>query len=155
MYRLVMRKVREWLSEVTNGASMRSVADLLGEYNVTFTRRLDAGDARTIVRVADQYGVSPIPGLIAAEILTEDHVQTFRKKMGLNAYEDLELAEEMVERIRRASNAGDESELATVTEFPSGSGGEEYLDDIEPERYVAKRKKPEPGEGDDDYGSGA
>ena len=112
-----MSKTRDWLAEVTNGASLRSIADRVGEYNVTFTRRIDAGDAPTITAVAREYGVNPIPGLIAAGIITETDLDAYVHEVGIDAYSDLKLAEEIVERIATRAD----SPLATVTEFPSNS----------------------------------
>lgn len=110
-----MSKTREWLKEVTDGASLRSVADRIGEYNVTFTRRINAGDAQTITAVAREYGVNPIPGLIAADIISKSDLDDYVHEVGIDAYDDLELAEKVVERIA----ARQDSPLATVTEFPS------------------------------------
>lgn len=119
-----MNNTREWLKEITGGASVRSVADRIGEYNVTLTRRLNAGDAHTITAIAREYGVSPVPGLIAAGILTESDLADYQHRVGLDAYDDLELAEETVRRIQERQD----SPLATVTEFPGtpqASAGEQ------------------------------
>lgn len=141
-----MTHTRDWLDSVTGSASMRSVADRIGEYNVTFTRRINAGDAHTIAAVAREYGVSPIPGLIAAGILAEEDLSAYRHETGLDAYTDLELAQEMVDRIA----ARQDSPLATVTEFPAG--GKATLGDSS--AFTPERSRNGSGVADDDDDDG-
>lgn len=163
-----MEKVEAWIRDAVGDASDREIAKVagLGQSTLSRQRREGTVTVETVVGIARAYQVSVIPALLAMGIVTENDVAKFSAQARLKDASDEELADEVLRRMKAGSEIMTapistvenhlQSRKATVSQLPShGEGEASKTGDIEPERYVAKRKKPEPGEGDDDYGPGA
>lgn len=141
-----MDTVHTWVANVTDGASWRTIADRLGTTHSTIQRRLVNDTASAVVDLAAAYGVNPIGGLLAAGVITQTQLAEYSRPARLEELDDLELAQEMVNRIA----ARQDSPLATVTEFPAG--GKSMLDHSS--AFTPERSKNERGVEDDDDDDG-
>ena len=144
-----MQTLTEWVKNITNDASWRSIADELGTTHSTIQRRLKADTASTVIELATVYSANPVYGLLAGGCISNADLEEFHRQGDLDAYSDVELSEEIVRRLRAREQ--NDAFNATVFEFPGSESApaDTHLD------YVAKRGTPEPEEGDDDYGDGA
>lgn len=161
-----MEKVETWIRETIGDASDREVAKLsgLGQSTLSRQRRDGTVTVETLVGIARAYQVSVIPALIALGVVTEKDIMIFSAQSRLSDASDEELADEVLRRMRSGSELMNapissvekslETSFANVRHLPIPAEEDDF-EDIEPERYVAKRKRPEPSEGDDDYGPGA
>lgn len=98
-----MSALQRWIEEVTEGASWRAIAERLGTTHPTIQRRLKDSTATAVVDLAKAYGVNPIPGLVAAGAISQYHLDEFARQASLESYTDLELAQEIVNRLQDAS----------------------------------------------------
>lgn len=138
-----MNAFDEWKERVTHGDSWRTIAEKLGTTHPTIKRRLENEPASAVVEVARAYKANPIPGLLAADVLSTEDLKEYSKLATIDDFSDLELAQIVVDRIQRATNS---SPLATVTEIPSR---EESIDD-----YAADSSPDEPEPGEDGFHDG-
>lgn len=136
-----MQEFTEWITTATSGATHRGIATALGTTHPTIRARIDRADPLLALEIAATYGANPIDGLVAAGAITNDQITDYAHAhgIGIDDYTDLELAEKIVERLQRAQERGEESELATVTEF---------------ELYAADSSDTEPEPGDPEYHDG-
>ncbi|OHR25506.1 hypothetical protein HMPREF2899_04410 [Corynebacterium sp. HMSC072D01] len=129
--------------------SLRDLANAIGGTHSTIGRKLDNDDPQMIVEIAKHFGANPVGVLISIEFLNPRDVRNYAAVSNLENYDDLELAEEIVRRLREREDHealhGNIFELSDYQSVPADT----HLD------YVAKRGTPEPEEGDDDYGDGA
>lgn len=160
-----MKQVETWIQETVGEASDREVAKLAGLGQSTLSRQRRDGTVTvdTVVAIARAYQVSVIPALLALGVVTEQDIISFSARARLEDASDEEIADEVLRRMKAGSELM-EAPISTVEVYLQSSEAkvrhlpirhEDEEDEWEPERYVAKTKKPEPGEGDDDYGPGA
>lgn len=74
-----------------------------------------------MLAIARAYGVNPLPGLIAAELLTDDDVRGYSCVASLAEFSDVDLAREVLRRIE----AGESSGALQSTTFPAPDSGHE------------------------------
>lgn len=103
-----MDKLGQWIEKVTNNASWRMIGDRLGTTHSTIQRRLRQDTATTICEIAEAYGANPIHGLLAAQVISLAQVQEFSKQASLDSFTDLELAQEIVNRLEKAQAETDD-----------------------------------------------
>lgn len=107
--------INEWIAETTGSASWRTIAARLDTTHPTIQRRIKSDTASAVVEIATEYGANPVEGLLAAGCISITDVQAVTRQSTIDDFTDLELAQEIVNRIAER----DDSPLATVTEFPS------------------------------------
>ena len=113
-----MRNLQEWTDSVTGNVSLRTLASAINAAShTTVARRMQNNDPTLAVEIARAYDANPIDALLTIGFITHDDLESYSRHQNLDAYSDIELAQEVVERIRRREN----SDLATVTEFPYGA----------------------------------
>lgn len=95
-----MSKAKEWASAVTGGMSLRDLANAIGGTHSTVGRKLDNDDPQMIVEIAKHFGANPVGVLISIEFLNPRDVRNYAAVSNLENYDDLELAEEIVRRLR-------------------------------------------------------
>ena len=152
-----MRELQKWIEQITDNASWRSIAERLQTTHPTVQRRIKDSTASTVIDLANAYDTNPIPGLLAAKAITERQIDEYSRSHGLNDYTDLELAQEIVNRLQ---DTADHQELTTPTDelatrrksnttpgVPDGV----YTDGTMPEDAVAKDGKEWGQPDDDDY----
>ena len=105
-----MQELNQWIENVTNHASWRMIGDRLGTTHSTIQRRLKQDTATAICELAVAYGANPVDGLLAANVISHEQLQKFSKRSSLSSFTDLELAQEIVNRL----------EAAQGTSLPSG-----------------------------------
>ena len=113
MYHVGMSEFQQWITEVTGGASWRTIADKLGTTHPTIQRRLKNDTASAVVELARTYETNPIPGLLASGCITHADMDEHFQEASLSSYTDLELAQEIVRRLEEK----DHGDLADVYEF--------------------------------------
>ncbi|WP_156042397.1 hypothetical protein [Rhodococcus sp. UNC363MFTsu5.1] len=94
---------QRWVDSVSNGASLRSLASALEINHVTVRRRIEARDPALAVDIAHHFGADPIDGLIAFGVISAEEASRGGVQAALLDATDLQLAEEMVRRIREGS----------------------------------------------------
>lgn len=155
----------QWLKSLPGSPTPTSAARRSGLIDATLIRHAAKGvsTADNVIKISRAYGVSPIDALVELGFLQTDDVEASRVSLrrALDEASVAELLEYLVRAVNRSGMFdGDFSaeELISggnVLDFPTSSNNHDDDEEEEPELYVAKRKKPEPGEGDDDYGPGA
>jgi len=110
-----METINDWVNEATGGDSWRAIAARLDTTHPTIQRRLRDQPADAIHAIANAYGINPIPGFIAAGIITEFDLRQYTKGAAIEDFSDLELAQVIVERLQTR----EADDLSNVTEFPS------------------------------------
>ncbi|WP_147283458.1 hypothetical protein [Rhodococcus sp. AG1013] len=93
-------RAQAWVDAVSDGASLRALASVLEINHVTVRRRIEGKDASLAVDIARHYGADPIEGLIAFGVITGDEAKRGGVQFALTEASDLQLAEEMVRRIK-------------------------------------------------------
>lgn len=111
-----MRSLKEWIEEATGNASWRSIANRLGTTHATAKRRLQDNTASAVIELAEAYDANPIAGLIAAGLVNETHLANYQRRVSLEDYDDLELAQEIVNRIEQR-----QSKTAKIYDLPLGA----------------------------------
>lgn len=91
---------QEWVTEVTGGASLRDIGERIGVHHVTVSRRITEGRAETCVAIARAYDADPIKGLVAWGVITSGEASSGDADLALRGATDLQIAEEMVRRIK-------------------------------------------------------
>lgn len=127
-----VRLLNEWIEEVTGNASWRSIANTLGTTHATAKRRLKDNTASAVIELASAYDANPIAGLIAAGLVNETHLASYQRRVSLEDYDDLELAQEIVNRIEQR-----ESRSAKIYDLPLGAvaDGSQEEGDGSPDDY--------------------
>ena len=137
-----METINDWVNEATGSDSWRAIAARLDTTHPTIQRRLRDQPADAIHAIANAYGVNPIPGFIAAGIITEFDLRQYTKGAAIEDFSDLELAQVIVERLQTR----EAEDLSNVTEFPSPGIRGVGHDDLP---SVADSSPDEPEEGTD------
>lgn len=129
----------QWIKDVTAGASTRDIAERIGDItHPTVARHIKENDVRLAINIAKHYGASKIEALLAASAITEQEIRDYAKAngIGIEDYSDIEIAQIIVYRLEKAAEAGDDSELATVTKFPAQSNT--LREDVPLDLYIDK-----------------
>lgn len=95
-----MSKAKDWVDAVTGGMSLRDLANAIGGTHSTIGRKLDNDDPQMIVDIAKHFGANPVGVLIAIGFLNLRDVRNYAAISNLDNYDDVELAEEIVRRLR-------------------------------------------------------
>lgn len=137
-----------WYQLLTGGDTERAVATRAGITTSTLNRQLAKGHlaAENVILVARAYGQNTATALSATGYLTPEEAANSDGDIA-QLLTDRQLINELARRIG-------------VTSDELTSDGDNVVDiqSAQPDthlRYAAKRGKPEPEEGDDDYGDGA
>ncbi|MEJ6019845.1 hypothetical protein [Corynebacterium sp. H113] len=113
-----MQTLNDWVKTITNGASWRAIAESLDTTHSTIQRRLKSDTASTIIELAERYNANPIHGLLAAKCITNADLREFHTRTALAEFNDLELAEEIVHRLRQQRPTENTELEANVFELP-------------------------------------
>lgn len=111
MYHVGMDKLGQWIEKVTDNASWRMIGEQLGTTHSTIQRRLRQDTATAICEIAAAYDANPIDGLLAAQVVSLTQLQEFNKQASLSSFTDLELAQEIVNRLEKAQAKADDLTL--------------------------------------------
>lgn len=142
----------QWIKDVTAGASTRDIAERIGDItHPTVARHIKENDVRLALNIAKYYDASKIEALLAASAITEQEIRDYAKAkgIGIEDYSDIEVAQIIVYRLEKAAEAGENSELATVTKFPAQSNT--LREDVPLDLYIdqaAANSAPEEQEGE-------
>lgn len=152
-----------WLESLTDD-SQSVIAEKIGMSRRTLQNQIyGTPKMETIVKIAETYGLNPHLALTDLDYINarwlEDLVGDSDAAL-LAATED-ELSQEVLRRMLRGVKTEalttpiDEMDTpTTVTPLHQPDAPDDETD-IDPEPYAANRRKPEPVEGDDEYGPGA
>ncbi|AIT89190.1 helix-turn-helix domain-containing protein [Corynebacterium ulcerans] len=105
-----MESFKDWVSEVTGGASVREIGRATGYSPATVSRHIHAANVQFCIDVARAYAANPITGLLAASAITQEQLSEHSRQHTLAEYSDLELAQEIVSRIQKGQD-GDHPHL--------------------------------------------
>ncbi|MDO4928556.1 MAG: hypothetical protein Q3976_05765 [Corynebacterium sp.] len=97
-----MTEFKDWVAEVTGNASSREISRNLETTHVTVSRHINSANVQFAIDLAAAYGANPIPGLVAAGAIKQHHLDEFARQASLESYTDLELAQEIVNRLQQA-----------------------------------------------------
>lgn len=144
-----------WLESITPD-SQGEIAKKIGIARRTLQNQIyGTPKLETIVKIADTYGVNPHRALSELGYIKAHWLQELAGDIdaALLAADEEQLATEVLRRMK----IGVETEALTtpIDELPQPWLFAEDTPNIAPEPYAANRRKPEPVEGDDEYGSGA
>jgi len=114
-----MEELNQWIKDVTDQASWRMIGDRLGTTHSTIQRRLKQDTATAICELAIAYGANPIKGLLAAKVISLEQIQEFSRHASLSSFTDLELAQEIVDRLESAEEASLPDDLDSRREAKS------------------------------------
>ncbi|MCL0120658.1 hypothetical protein [Corynebacterium pygosceleis] len=142
-----MDKLTAWIDNITDGASLRQIAERLNTTHPTVNRRVGAADPKLAVELADAYGANRIDGLLAFGFIEQSDVSGYTRKLSLSEFSDIELAEDILRRLQSQEEA---EEVAPV---------EHIFGDVDPAEleglpYAADSSPDEPGPGDPGYHDG-
>ena len=154
-----------WLMELIGTDSMRTASQKTEYAQTTISRQLSRGhlSPEMVIALCRAYDRSPVQGLVETGYINEYEVEGVDLAIALHDATNEQLLNEILRRsdseARYLFGADGDPEVvdiddtgdAQIYEIPSNRS-ETHVDT---ERYAANRRKPEPEEGDDDYGSGA
>lgn len=161
-----MTEFKNWVSEVTSQASTREIGRRINMNHVTVSRHINSSSVQFCIDLANAYDVNPVPGLIAAEAITEQQISEYSRSLSIDQFTDLELAQEIVNRLQ---DANDHEALTTPTdelqqrrirrdgndEYIPFLAAEEHTDDWETVSFAdPKSHRTTPGVADDGYREG-
>lgn len=152
--------MNEWLDSITSDTQGK-IAELSGIPRRTLQYQVKNGPQMdTIIAIAEAYEKNPLVAFVELDMVDAHWLEDLVGDVdaALLAASPEQVANLVLMRIRENEAEGKVTELEMpLDELAMRRPQEAALleDDLEPERYVAKRKRPEPAEGDDDYGSGA
>ena len=146
-----------YFREVTGGRSVRAIAQGAGIEQTTLNRQLNGTTSltvETVVAICRAYALDMADVFVRVGFITEQEADRLGSRHGLQAFSDLELAKEIVDRIARG-----EASAALTGELPvvSDDGGRvvpirpDVPARVQDERKVAKKKSRDRG-GDDGQG---
>lgn len=102
---------REWLNNVTNGDSLRTIEKKTGvSYGTINSQRTTGVSAENVIAVARGYGIPPVSALVVTEFLTPAEVDKGDPKAAIRDVTEEDLAEEV---LRRMKLLGDHREFTT------------------------------------------
>lgn len=144
-----------WIEKIAQGDSAREIGRKTGIPFRTVTTQINRNriSAENVIIIATSYGAHPVRALVDCDYLEADYAATTDPVTAIQSVSDVDLANEVLRRLTAKPKS--EEFGGTVTSMEERRASKDESLDNEPERYVAKRKRPEPAEGDDDYGSGA
>lgn len=159
-----MARIEQWISEATQGDSLRQIASTAGLSAATLSRQTTnhSVTVETVVKIARAYQVSVIPALIALDVVTEDDIRRFAAEAAVQDADDDVLADEVLRRMK-AGSAMMNAPISDVEKQLTHPGAVASLDDrrsntveddVPPLGYVADSSPDEPEMGDDDYHDG-
>ena len=157
-----MTSTRWWqyLETLMDGQTAKEAADRTGISASNFTRwkKGARADPDFVVKIARAYEANVLQALVEAEFITEEeaHLTEVAPELDLSKVSGPDLMEEVDRRLESlkylASLSASQSPRNELAERREQKGEPE---EVEPERYVAKKRNKELSEGDDGYGSGA
>jgi len=102
-----------WLDHATDGDSARAIARRVGMSHVTVRRWMnsDTAPCHGIIRIAREYGVDPVEGMISAGWLTEADLMNGGLRNAVRHAPTLYLTEELHERVLTGRLSGGFDEL--------------------------------------------
>ena len=141
----------EWFKRVTRNDSNRRASELADISPATLGRQLKAGElsADLIIKIAQAYDESPVVALVDLGFISAKWMQEIGTTTALTRATDEELTDELLRRLKLIDDEPVDQLAAkrSRSNIPPAS--------VEALPYAANRRKLEPEEGDDDYGSGA
>lgn len=147
-------EIKQWLSENTHRRiTDQDVADALGTTRKTANKRLNDGlDAGDLITICEKLGVNRTMALVELGYVPYQDVLDYLDSDGelVSTADEGKLSLELARRLNPATMAKELDELEARRDRSNGRRV-----DVEPLPYAANRRKPEPEEGDDDYGPGA
>lgn len=160
-----MTNTRWWqyVSQVIGGSTYSEAAEKAGFDKSAFTRwkKGARADPDFVVKIARAYGVNVLEALVEAEFITDEEaaLTTIAPQLDLAQIDAQELLDELQHRIDAIRyllelEEGGDRKLAAIIDRSNVVDFQSAQPDTHL-RYAAKRGKPEPEEGDDDYGDGA
>ena len=148
-----------WYRRITGDATERAAALRSGVTTSTLNRQLAKGElsAEVVIKLCRGYGVNPVEGLAATGHLTHEEATGMTADSAAELLSDPELIRTLAFRINADPQAwfGTFGELADEQDDLAARRSNTHSSDVDPAPYAANRRKPEPEEGDDDYGPGA
>lgn len=147
-------KHSEWLT-TTTGDSVRNVAITIGAAPRTLATQLEKEriSPENVIKIAEAYDAHPVGALVATEYLDPRWAEDVDPEMAVRELTDEQLANEILRRLRDVR--GDHDTFHAPIADLDARRSNTRRSDVEPAPYAANRRKPEPEEGDDDYGPGA
>lgn len=141
----------EWLHATTNGDSAREIGRRTGISFRTITSQITRNNisAENVIEIAAEYGRHPVRALVDCGYLGASYATTTDPATALRMVSEEDLADEVLRRMKL------DGEHEAFTTPVSDLNARRPTPDVHPEPYAAKRRKPEPSEGDDDFGPGA
>lgn len=141
--------IHAWISATTSGASGRQIAAASGISNATIAYQLKSGvQPATVVAIARAYGASPLSGLVALGLITEEEAAAGNIEEALRKVTDVALADEILRRIAEGG-VGEHPALdepLTPIPFPSMSEGADTMlaarDDDDDAEAEAQQNEP-------------
>lgn len=92
---------REWLNNVTNGDSLRTIEKKTGvSYGTINSQRTTGVSAENVIAVARGYGIPPVSALVVTEFLTPAEVDKGDPKAAIRNATEEDLAEEVLRRMK-------------------------------------------------------
>lgn len=166
-----MKETRWWkfVQDLIGQDTYRDAARKAGFDQSAFSRwkRGAVADPAFVLKLARAYNTNVLNALVEAEFITEEEAQLKEVSASTDprTIPHETISSEVERRLLqlKALESDEHQPSSNVFQLhhrieqpdPPNVDTDNYGEDTEPERYIAKRKKPEPTEGDDDYGSGA
>ncbi|WP_058234992.1 hypothetical protein [Devriesea agamarum] len=93
--------LKQWMTRVTQGASLRAIASAAGIKQATLARQAAENriSPESVVAIAHTYNANVLEGLIAQRLLRPDDITQVREVIGLREASDRELADEILRRL--------------------------------------------------------
>lgn len=145
----------QWLSTLPGSPTPTTAATRSALTASTLIRHAEKGrsTADNVIAIARAFGVSPVDALVDNGFLRPDEIDT-AKVSARQALSDLGIEEALRIVVDRVNSSG-----LFENDFSVDDGIDVFNPELTfqrpPELYVADRRKPEPVEGDDEYGDGA
>ncbi|MGP5578630.1 hypothetical protein [Corynebacterium flavescens] len=145
--------INKWLESITTDTPAE-ISHRTGIPKRTLQHQIASGkmSVENLVKVGAAYNHHPIETLIEWGIIDQAWRAVPNIKAALKLAPEEWLADEVLSRMLRGVQT---DQFTTPADELLERRSKQGTPDVEPERYVAKTKKPEPREGDDDYGPGA
>lgn len=108
-----VEELHEYVVNATGGASWRAIAEATGIEPSTLTRQFhrERVSVQTVVAIARAYRADLLTGLVAGGFITREEAAGIANHGALRAASDLQLAEEILRRVRDAPSPDLESPL--------------------------------------------
>lgn len=129
--------ISQWLEQRT-GATKRQMALRTGQTPSTFNRNIET--AEVIIAVCRQFGINPIEGLTAAQLITDSEVTDAAGETNLRTVPERALLEEVLRRVAEREEISDLSPLRLDDSDPDYSKMSD--EDVKSSYDLAALKKP-------------